>query len=292
MKLQHRVEAGTVRVALRALRAMSPAAASKLGGAVARSIGPLLPVSKVADANLRRVMPELDARERRRIVRGVWDNLGRVAAELPHVGRLERTESGPGWQIDGAELMETVAAAGGPALFLSGHIGNWELLPVACAHFGIRLSSFYRAASNSAVDEILTDLRLSALGGNVPMFRKGTAGARAAMAHLMRGGYLGLLVDQKMNDGIEVPFFGIPAMTVAAPAAFALRFRCPVVFGFSHRIGPARFQMTARQIAIPDTGNRSEDLTEMMRMINAALEEAIRAHPEEWLWLHRRWPKA
>jgi KDO2-lipid IV(A) lauroyltransferase len=212
-------------------------------------------------------------------------------AEIPHVGALRRTASGPGWDItpEGAELMRDLAKRGGPALFFSGHIGNWELLPVVSAAFGVELAIFYRAAKNVEVDGILNDLR--ARGGGGKMFAKGAAGARGALRHLADGGALAMLVDQKMNDGIALPFFGRPAMTAPALAAFALRFRCPVIPAYTQRIGPARFRVIAEPpLALPDTASRAEAMAMIMAAVNARLESWIRECPENWLWLHRRWP--
>jgi KDO2-lipid IV(A) lauroyltransferase len=290
--LQYRIEAMVVRALLAVLRRLGPVTASNLGGFLARSIGPLLPVTRTGDANLRLAMPELDAAARRRVLRAVWDNLGRTAAELPHIAGLERTESGPGWEIEGAGIAEAIGAQGGPVILVSAHIGNWELLPKAAATLGIRLSSFYRAAANPAVDAIIMRLRNSGVGEGVPNFAKGSKGARAALAHLGRGGYLGMLVDQKMNDGIAAPFFGRPAMTAPAAAAFALRFGCPLIPAHVERIGPARLRLVVEPpMALPDTGDRQADLLRLTTEINVILERWIRARPGEWLWLHRRWPK-
>jgi KDO2-lipid IV(A) lauroyltransferase len=101
-----------------------------------------------------------------------------------------------------------------------------------------------------------------------------------------------MLVDQKMNEGIAVPFFGRPAMTATVAAAFALHFRCPVLVGHVRRIGPARFRVfVGPPLALPDTGHRSNDIVTLTHMITAELERRIRSYPEGWLWLHRRWPK-
>jgi len=97
LKLAHRIEGAAAQAALRVLRALGPVRASDLCAAVARAIGPLLPVSRVADVNLRMAMPELDGPLRRRLVRGVWDNLGRTVGEFPHVAGLKENESGPGF---------------------------------------------------------------------------------------------------------------------------------------------------------------------------------------------------
>jgi KDO2-lipid IV(A) lauroyltransferase len=288
----HRMEAAFVRAAIWLVRQVPVTTASNLGGAVARAIGPLLPVSKVADDNLRHAYPDMDAAERRRIVRGVWDNLGRTAAELPHIGAFRRTASGPGWELEGEANTAGMVGKPGPAILLSGHIGNWELLPVATASFGVHLSFFYRAAANKEVDRIIQDLRGRAVGADIPVFQKSMAGALAARAFLGQGGFLGMLVDQKMNEGIPVPFFGRPAMTATVAAAFALHFRCPVLVGHVRRIGPARFRViVGPPLELPDTGHRSNDIVTLTHMITAELERRIRSYPEGWLWLHRRWPK-
>jgi KDO2-lipid IV(A) lauroyltransferase len=186
--------------------------------------------------------------------------------------------------------MRQLALRQGPVLFFSGHIGNWELLPVVSASFGVPLGIFYRAAKNVAVDALLSEIR--AEGSEGPLFAKGPAGARGALRHLGEGGALALLVDQKMNDGIPVPFFGRPAMTASALAAFALRHGCPVIPAYTRRLGPARFRIILETpLPLPESGSREERIAALMTQVNARLEFWIRLNPESWLWLHRRWPK-
>ena len=293
MNVAHGVEALLARAALRLLRTLGPVESSNLFGALARGVGPLLPVSRIADGNLRVAMPELDAAARRRVVRGVWDNLGRTVGELPHIVDLHETASGPGWELVGEDTLRWLALKGGPMIFFSGHIGNWEVLPIAAAAYGLPLSSFYRPAENKQIDAMILDLRRQAARADIQMFPKGAAGARQSLLHLSRGGRLGMLMDQKMNDGIKARFFGRPAMTAPALAALALRLRCPVIPGYVERTGPARFRVTCESpLVLPDSGDRADDVATLTQMVNDTLERWIRAKPESWLWLHRRWPKA
>jgi KDO2-lipid IV(A) lauroyltransferase len=287
-----RLQAILLSGAVRALQCLSPVAASNLGGWLARTLGPWLPVTRVADDNLRRALPKLDAAARARVIAGVWDNLGRTVAELPHLATFRRSEAGPGWEIEGEAHIAQLRAAGGQALFFSGHFGNWELiLPIAAA-LGVNVAGFYRAASNVAVDRLIQALRQRALGPGVSMFSKGAQGARAALLHLRDGGSLGLLVDQKMNDGIAVPFFGRDAMTAPALAQFALRFALPIVPVRVVRLGPARFRLVCEEpLAVTLTGDKVTDIYAVTLAVNETLERWIRADPASWLWLHRRWPK-
>jgi KDO2-lipid IV(A) lauroyltransferase len=155
------------------------------------------------------------------------------------------------------------------------------------------MGMFYRAAANELVDEIVVDLRNQAARVTMPQFPKGAAGARAAFGFLREGGVLGLLVDQKMNDGIPVPFFGHPAMTAPAAASYALRFDWPVLPVHVERLGPARLRITCDEPITPQpSGDRHADIATLTQQMNACVERWVRARPEQWLWLHRRWPSS
>lgn len=292
MNILHHLEALPLAGVLALLRTLGPVTASNFAGFLARRIGPILPVARVADTNLRLALPELDTAARQRVILGIFENLGRTVGELPHLRSLRRTASGPGWEIEGEDIVHELAARGGPAIFVSAHFGNWEMLPPAAAYFGVELASLYRAANNPIVDAMINRLRREALGREAVLFAKGAAGARGALRHLTGGGYLGVLMDQKMNDGIAVEFFGRDAMTAPAVAALALRFRCPVIPAYVRRIGPARLRVTCEPaLALPDTGDRGKDVALLTRAVNARFEHWIRETPECWFWVHRRWPR-
>ncbi|GAC1342838.1 MAG: lysophospholipid acyltransferase family protein [Acetobacteraceae bacterium] len=292
MKLLHRVEGTAARAALAFLRRLKPERSSTLCGRVARAIGPLLPVSRIADINLRLALPELDAIARRRVIAGVWESLGRTVGEFPHVWRMTATGAGPGWTVIGGEHVDALVRQGGPSILFTGHISNWELLAAATVQRGLPIAALYRPAENPVIDDIILGLRRSSLGSEAKMFAKGAKGARQALSHLRAGGSIGLLPDQKMNDGIESRFFGLPAMTASALAALALRMNCPVVPACVERTAPARFTVTYEApLALPTSGDRAADIAALTQAVNDRIEAWIRAKPESWLWLHRRWPK-
>ncbi|WP_010517020.1 lysophospholipid acyltransferase family protein [Komagataeibacter oboediens] len=269
------------------LRNLKPDHASNMIGGIAALAGPYLGVSRIADQNLRLALPLLDSDARRQIIGQAWRNLGRVFGELPHLRNLKRTSSGPGWEIVGEENLPSKQA-----IFFSAHYNNWEMILPIASQLGLTVAGAYRRASNPAIEEVIQELRCAAHGVNCSMFAKGAMGARAAIAHLAQGGSLGLLVDQKMNDGIGVPFFGHTAMTVTAPAQLALRFGIPLIPIRIERIGPARFLMVCEPpLVCPQTGNRTEDILALTTVLNQTVESWIRADPGSWLWLHRRWPK-
>ena len=292
MKLAHRLEGGAALAGIWLLRRLGPVRASNLCGWVARSIGPLLPVSKVAHRNLEMTMPELDAGARRRIVRGVWDNLGRTVGEFVHADRLGATEAGPGWEMVGAEHLRGLVTHHGPGMVFTGHIGNWEVMRAATTSLGLVYATLYRPSDNPIIDRIITDLRRLQPGETDLLFPKGAKGARQTLVHMRQGGRVAMLPDQKMNDGIEARFFGRPAMTASALASLALKMSCPIIPCYALRIGPARFRVTwEAPLPLPATGDRDADVLSLTQAVNDRLESWIRSSPGSWLWLHRRWPK-
>ncbi len=279
---------------IRLLQTLSPEQASNLGGIICRTIGTKLPVSKIADKNLKLVMPNFSKEERKKIIADIWENLGRTVGEFPHLAYLEQdTEQGAGWEITGENYLIKQVKHKGPILFVSGHLGNWEMLPPGVAKYGVPFSSFFRAASNPYINKLILQLRYQAMQQKIPMFAKGAKGAKQALKHLLQGKRLGVLSDQKMNDGIQVNFFGKPAMTSSAIANLALKLRCPIIPGYVKRLGPARLRIIVEEpIDYSDlTVNNIKNIQILTQRINDKIEEWIKKQPEQWLWLHKRWPK-
>ena len=270
-----------------ALRLLSPQAASNLGGYLGRTIGPRLGISRRARRNLRLAFPDKSAAEIEKIVHGMWDNLGRVAAEYPHLGRITAADSHRVEliNVDAVRALRKDPSAG---ILVSAHLANWEVMPVVAARNGMDMTAVVREPNNPYVRPLLERLRGIAGGASAG---KGAGGARRIIEALRGGQVVGLLIDQKLNTGIPLPFFGIEAMTVVAPAQLALRFRCPLIPIRIERTGPARFRISASApIPLPETTDRHAAVARIMGDLNRILEDWIRARPEQWLWLHRRWP--
>ncbi len=261
--------------------------ASAVGGAIARLIGPRLGVSKRARLNIRQALPELAEREIASIIAQMWDNLGRVAAEYPHLRQIRVFEPRGRVETHGLEHIDRAVATGRRMIIFSGHIANWEIAMLAAVQYGVEVAQIYRAANNPLVDRMIT--RFRGIGGE--LIPKGTVAARRAIAVLRRGAHLTMLADQKMNDGIPVPFFGRPAMTSSALASLALRFDCDVLPARVERLGGAHFRLTVfPPLPLPRSGDHHADVAALMARVNQTLEGWIRDRPEEWFWVHRRWP--
>ena len=283
----YRIEAWGAAFIFALLGCMPLDAASAVGGMLARRIGPRLGVSNRARRNLRTALPELSATQIAAILRGMWDNLGRVAAEYPHLRNIRVFDAMSRVETRGLENLDDALAAGRRVILFGGHLGNWEIAALAAGQYGIDVAQIYRAANNPLVDRMIARLR----GGTGELIPKGAVASRRAVAALRRGGHVSLLADQKLNDGIAVPFFGRDAMTAPAIARLALQFACPIVPVRVERLVGARFRFTVEPpLAIADTGDTAADVRAAMTRVNAVIEAWARARPEQWLWLHRRWP--
>jgi KDO2-lipid IV(A) lauroyltransferase len=255
--------------------------ASTVGGGLARAIGPRLGVSKRARQNLKAAFPALSPPEIERIVGAMWDNLGRVMAEYPHLVRLRVFPAGGRVELRGIEHVDAALAAGRRMIMFGGHLGNWEVASLAATQYGLATVQIYRALNNPLVDAMLMRLR----GDRGELLPKGTVASRGTLAAIRDGKHLSLLVDQKLNDGIPVRFFGRDAMTAPALARLAQRYDCDVLPVRTERLNGARFRLTVYAKL-----DLSGDAAAVMARVNATLEDWIRDRPEQWLWLHNRWP--
>jgi len=257
--------------------------ASNIGGWVGRKVGMLLAgPTRTARQNLTMAFPEKSEEEREKIILGMWDNLGRVVAEYAHLHRIgERVE------ILGTEILPTVRSSSKPTIFCGAHLANWEVNAVSAKKYGIDVHVVYRKPNNPGVDGLLRHARNAGAASHI---QKGNAGAKEMLAILKRNGVLGILIDQKLSEGIPVPFFGRDAMTAPALAFFAIKFECTVLPCRVERLEGCRFRMTIfPAMPIPHTGNKDNDVMEMMTGINRQIESWVRERPEQWLWIHHRW---
>jgi Kdo2-lipid IVA lauroyltransferase/acyltransferase len=269
-------------------RLMPIETASSLGAAVLRLLGPLTGAHKTAERNLRIAFPELDAEARRKLLAAQWDNLGRLTAEFqlmhkitPSTGRVE---------IVGGEKLRAVAQSGKPAVLVSGHFSNWEVMAAVIVHLGVQCQVTYRAANNPYIDRRIIETRRSY--GVTLMAPKGGDGSREVLSAMAKGESVALLNDQKFNQGVEAPFFGVMAHTAPGPTKFALRFGCPMIPMCVERIRGVHFRVTIYDSIAPEnTGDRQADIVQGVKNMNAFIEARVREHPDEWFWTHKRWPK-
>jgi KDO2-lipid IV(A) lauroyltransferase len=267
---------------------------ANFGGWLLRTIGPRFRENDIARQQLTAAFPEKSSAEIDTILRGVWDNLGRVGAEFAQLDRL--------WDYDAAhperpsrvefrpedtERFDRLAHDGKPALIFAAHLANWELPAICAATHGLDSAVLYRRPNITAVDRWLRQTRAASMGSLI------ATGLNAPMQiadALKRGAHVGMLVDQYFVRGVEVTFFGQRTMANPLLARLAQHFDCPIHGVRIVRLPDHRFRVELTdEIKPARDADGKIDIAATTQIIMSVVEGWIREHPEQWLWLHRRW---
>ena len=279
------------------LKMLSIDRASTIGKWVGQQIGGRTGRTKIARRALQKYLPEMSDAQQDQTLAAMWSNLGRVTMEY---ARLQDVlgEFDQRVEIIGAENLEKFKSAGAGMIF-SAHHGNWEMVTLALRQANIGpLNVVYREANNKALNNLIRSLQGD---GGAKLIAKGASGARNILKALKNQEKIVMLVDQKMNDGIAVPFFGQPVMTAPALAQLSLKFNCPILPMRAIRQGgvdqwTTRFKIIIDPPILPDPYRHGDlktgdQISLMMYDVNQILERWIREDPGQWLWIHNRWPK-
>ncbi|MBO0754896.1 MAG: lipid A biosynthesis lauroyl acyltransferase [Bradyrhizobiaceae bacterium] len=276
---------------LKAIRHLDRAKVSDALAWFLRSIGPRLRENRVGYENLRAAFPEKSAAEIEKILRGVWDNLGRVAAEFAHLDRLCGKE-GEVWPFveyapDSLARFKHLRSDGKPALVFAAHLANWELPAVIAAKNGLDTMVLYRRPNIGAVADAVIDIRQGSMGTLVPTNFDAPVRLSRALADSR---HVAMLVDQHYVNGPEVTFFGRRCLANPLIAMLARQIDCPIYGTRVVRLGRYRFRAELSEPIPPvrDPDGRV-NIAGTMQAITSVIEGWIREHPEQWLWVHRRW---
>ena len=257
--------------------------ASAAMAALLGTFAPLTPWHSRARRNLAFAMPTLDNAEIEVILHAMWQNLGRVIGEYPHINTIVKK----GWvEFVGLEHIRNLNNGG---FLIGAHVGNWEFGPFAALTTGKTVAAIYRPLNNPLLSSLL-HRRQQTYRGNI--YRKGREAALGMVTALRKGQMMCLLVDQQLREGMEVPFFGHPARTSISHIKIAIKKQAPLLYMRTERLDSCRFRVTiSPPLALPKTAD-SETIFKMATVINAEIESWIRQTPEQWFWPHRRWGKS
>ena len=286
---------GAVTVAaLKLLRRMNRRRMSNFLGRLMRIVGPWLPEHKVGRANLKAAFPDKSAQEIDSILAGVWENLGRVGAEFAHLDRMTVLDFERGGEADivydqiSYERFLAVRDSGKPTIGFTAHLANWEVPAIAPAVYKMKSNLLYRRPNIGAVADAVIAMRAGCMGNLIPTGLD--APIRLANA-LERGEHVGMLVDQHFVKGVDVVFFGRWAKANPLIAQLARHTECPIrgVRVVRRPDGNSFWgEMTDEITPVRDADGKI-DIQGTTQAITSVVESWVREHPEQWLWLHRRW---
>ncbi len=244
---------------------------------------------QVGMRNLALAFPEKTRRQRSKILRGVFVSLGRQAGELCLFPKLTKENIREVVIYDGFENFDRAFAHGRGVLFLTAHLGAWELSALAHSLQGHPLQVLMRPLDNPYLDRLTRHYR--SLYGNVMLDKDDSL--RAILKAMRAGKTTGVLMDTNMmlSQGIFVDFFGIPACTTSSVARIALRTGAAVVPGFTiwdPTLGKYRLRFEP-ELKLIQTGDDEKDIIANTALFNRVIEDYVRRYPDQWLWVHRRW---
>jgi len=238
--------------------------------------------------NLSLAFGEKDASELRRIARGMFKNFGRGFVEVIHIPGL-KTHITDLVTIQGREHVDRALKENKGLLWITGHIGNWELMPVTFAQIGYGVNVVARPLYDARINVLLENMRAEC---NIKTIARGNRSSmREIFRVLKRNEMLGLLIDQDTKvPGVFVNFFNRKAFTPRGAAEIALRTGCPVVAGFIHRTGDGRHEIVVYPpLTLERTGRWEDDILLNTQKFTSVIEDEIRKYPADWVWFHKRW---
>jgi len=244
---------------------------------------------KTAELNLRLAFPEWTEQQRRGVLKKMTRNLGWMAVEFARFPKYSRENIENVVVLDGHENFLAGQQRGKGVLYLTGHIGAWELSSYAHALYGFPLYYMARPLDNKPLDEMVNWYR--GLSGNKPIFKNESA--RMMLRVLKDAGTVGILADQNTmpEEGVFVDFFGTPACTSTGIARVALHTDAAVVPGYAvwdENLGKCRLRFEP-VVELVRTGDIEKDVAENTQRFAKVIEEIIRKYPEQWVWIHARW---
>lgn len=279
---------------LRAIRTTSRERMADLAGGFMRRLGPRLKEHKLGRANLAAAFPEKSAAEIETILDAVWDNLGRVTAEFAHIDRLRMFEPDPDdkgdilYTIPVYDRFRALREDGKPALIFAAHLANWELPALVASRYRLDTTVLYRRPNIGAVSDAIIRIRKGSMGTLVPT---GLDAPLKLVRVLEAGGHVAMLVDQHYVNGVDVTFFGRRCKANPFIARLARHVDCAIHGTRVVRLPDRRrFRVDLTEAIAParDAEGRI-DIAGTMQVITSVVEGWVREHPEQWLWVHRRW---
>ncbi|HEX7344648.1 MAG TPA: lysophospholipid acyltransferase family protein, partial [bacterium] len=241
----------------------------------------------VARDNLTQAFPSLDQRRIRQIAHGCYRHFGALMAEFARLPRLSRKNLFDLVDLEGLNVLDAARAAGRGGIVVSGHFGNWELMGASVAVLGYPVSYVVTRQENELVERQMDHLRRRA---SIDLIKRRDA-TKGVLKALRENRLVAILSDQDAHEaGAFVPFFGRVASTPRGAAIFALRTGAALIFAESYRQGRGKLKIILELIRMNDlSADHGEAVHELVRRFTARLEEAVRQHPEQWFWMHRRW---
>ena len=258
--------------------------ASNFGNLIGKLLGPIFRSKEIIKKNIKIFSPTIKENEINKIIKKMWGNYGRILAEYPYIPSFRKKKLDNYLMIDGLENLEKIKKNKKPALFISGHFNNFELMAMTIEREGVDLFAVYRPLNNKFLNLIMEYLRKKYICKN--QIEKGLKGLRKALVLFKKGKSLAIMIDQRVSEGMDIELFGKNAFTTTIPAQFVKKFGCIIQPVYIQRIDSVHFKVVFDEHI---TFEKNQSIEEITKYLNKWLEKKITKNPDQWIWTHNRW---
>ena len=259
-------------------------AASSLGEKIGILIGPFFRSQKKIENNLKNSNIGLNDLERKKIIKNMWGNYGRILAEYPFLKNFKNNTFKKYIEIEGLNYLDEIKKNNKKVVFISGHFNNFELMAMYLENSGLDIAAIYRPLNNIFLNGIMEKIRLNHICKK--QIKKGKSGTRELL-QLFKDGYsIALMIDQRVSEGVKSKLFNRSALTTTIPAQLVKKYSVDVVPVYIERKNGIYFKM---HINKPIFFDENKSLEEITNKLNKILEEMILQNPDQWIWSHDRW---
>jgi KDO2-lipid IV(A) lauroyltransferase len=258
----------------------------KLFSYIFNFIGPLIKSKNIIDINLNTVFPGISEKEKKKKISEMWSNYAMTFVEYIYLFKFKKDNSHI--NIKGKEILKKIIDNNKPVIFVSGHFANFELMSMELTKLGTKLATIYRPLNNFFLNPFMEYLRKKYICKN--QIKKGLYGTRDIIKFLNKKNCIALMIDQRVSEGVKIPFFKKIALTTSLPAQLALKYNYEIVPIFISRNKENKFEMEVQEpIKILDAKFSDRNKIGLSTILNEVLEKMIIKSNGQWIWTHNRW---
>ena len=263
---------------------LGPNVSSNLSGKIFQKIGPFFRSKEIIHSNIKKAFPNIEKENLDKMINLMWNNYGRVFAEYVFIKDFRFGKLSSNIEIKGQNILDQIKRSNQKVIFVSGHIGNFELMAMCLDKNNIDLSAIYRPLNNVFLNQIMERIRKKYICKN--QIKKGIGGMKALISLKKRNFSTALMIDQRVSEGILSNFFNEKALTTTIPAQLIKKFNIPVIPIYIERIREINFEITIDKPIYFSKNDSNQIITDRL---NKVLESMILKRPEQWIWTHNRW---
>ncbi len=246
------------------------------------NLAPFFKSKNVIEKNLNIFNKNLTKLEIKQIKSNMWKNYGMTFIEYIFLKDLRKNNTHI--NIEGKDKLNKILKNGRPAIFVSGHFANFELMSMEITRCGIKLATIYRPLNNLFLNPFMERLRKKHVCSN--QIKKGLNGVRESIEYIKKGFSIALMIDQRVSEGDKIPFFNKLALTTTLPAQLAKKYNLPIIPVFIERKDLDKFNVYFYEEINP---SNFKDKNELTVKLNKVLEQMLIKNPNQWIWTHNRW---